>query len=451
VNASASMGATQSTPPSLSDGPIELPLDVAETCDSSIGKYYDEGDGADAGFATAAAAAAASHHPDAAMLPPPPALVMEYRLDGRVLGTGAFGTVRLAASIRTGHQVAVKIVKRRKLDERAELLLQREVSHHEKLRHQNIVRLHAWVRTPRQYYLVMEYCKLGDCLDYLNKAGELSDAEVRGLFHQLLEGLAFCHSLGCYHRDLKLENLLLCPAEHAVELATASHAALPQLKIADFGLSAIVPVADMCGTLCGSPLYAAPELLGRYHGQYDPSRSDMWSCGVILYALLTSAMPFDSDDIRDLIAQIQSGVPRSAVPMSRGADAKKLVCSLLSVDPAGRPAAADLLTGSEWLMQQPLVNRQSSDSTANMSVSALAANCDEAQPARRGVTESSEFFKQMLRRQREQEANALRIQPGLMDAHEVLEVPEVAREPGRLLTKQELEEIKAEIVQTTTT
>ena len=86
----------------------------------------------------------------------------DYRLEKQVLGEGAFGKVRLATSARTGHRVAVKVIKVKKLNERAELLLQREVKHHEKLRHANIVRLHTFIMTPSKFYLVMEYCE-GAC------------------------------------------------------------------------------------------------------------------------------------------------------------------------------------------------------------------------------------------------------------------------------------------------
>lgn len=119
----------------------------------------------------------------------------EYRLTKQSLGEGAFAKVRLATSESTGHQVAVKIMKRKKLDERAELLLQREVRHHEKLRHVNIVRLHTWIKGPTKYYLVMEYCSRGDLLQFVNRSGWLPDTLARRLFSNLMEGIAFCHRL----------------------------------------------------------------------------------------------------------------------------------------------------------------------------------------------------------------------------------------------------------------
>ena len=456
------MGATLSSTDSRDNPDLSL-LDLPHELVDPAPPHGDSADGIEAGFASAAASTAASQVPDETMLPPPPAPVMEYRLGGRVLGEGAFGKVRLATSIRTGHQVAVKIIKRKQMDERAELLLKREVDNHEKLRHTNIVRLHTWVRTPSKYYLVMEYCSLGDCLDYVNKAAPLTDVDARGLFKQLIEGLAFCHSLGCYHRDLKLENLMLCPAD-----PVGTHtAAVPTLKIADFGLSALVPVADLCGTMCGSPMYAAPELFGGGSaGEYDASRSDMWSCGVILYAFLCGNMPFDADDVRTLIGQIRSGVPCSAVPAWRGQSARGLVHALLSLVPEDRPAAAAVL-GDEWLRLPPPICASTS---VPLDVGGGAAEigewdgggCDDLS-SRRGVTESADFFKAMLRREREaQERTAAPRPPPVAElaeaegmeisrqaslaAPEVVAEPAPSREPGMHLTRSELAQIRAEMV-----
>jgi len=258
------------------------------------------------------------------------ALLHEYQMTSTTLGEGGFGKVRLATSSRTGHQAAVKIVRRNKLNERAELLLKREVAYHEKLRHPNIVRLFTWIKTPSRYYLVMEYCDRGDLLQHINANDLLPTAEVRSLFSQLLHGLRFCHSLGVFHRDLKLENLMLCtpaavppPTASDAEVAEAAegeaadrtssasidmHAAprpaagVALLKIADFGLSTLRPHTNHSATHCGSPLYAAPELMGAApaleSGGYDASKSDMWSCGVILYGMLASRLPFDADDMQ---------------------------------------------------------------------------------------------------------------------------------------------------------
>jgi serine/threonine protein kinase len=295
------------------------------------------------------------------------ALLHEYRMSSTTLGEGGFGKVRLATSSRTGHQVAVKIVRRKKLVERSELLLQREVEYHEKLRHPNIVRLFTWIKTPSRYYLVMEYCDRGDLLAYINSNPLLPMNEVKSLFSQLMHGVRFCHALGFFHRDLKLENLMLCTpqVEEIVPECSASstraaideledenfHSAVAPapgvylLKIADFGLSTLRPDTNHSATHCGSPLYAAPELMGaglapRPDGNYDASKSDLWSCGVILYALLASRLPFDADNIQALISAVRTGTPTTPVPAQRGKDAALLVSQLLNIDPAARPCVA---------------------------------------------------------------------------------------------------------------
>ena len=134
----------------------------------------------------------------------------------------------------------------------------------------------------------MEYCPRGDLLQFVNTSGWLADDLARSLFRGLMEGINFCHKLGICHRDLKLENIMLIGEEPEP----------PSVKIADFGLSVLQDApqgrgrhASLSLTFCGSPLYAAPELMtdGAAPDGYDASRSDVWSCGVILYALLCSA------------------------------------------------------------------------------------------------------------------------------------------------------------------
>ena len=193
----------------------------------------------------------------------------DYRLEKKVLGEGAFGKVQLATSVSTQHQVAVKLIKRNALNARAEELLRREAKNHRTIRHAHVVRLYTCVVTPAKYYLVMEYCSGGDALRFLNAQGPtpIADATCRSLFRQLLEGVAFCHGLGVYHRDLKLENLML-------ESAADGSDAPPTLKIADFGLSDLRPPPTsptelFSRTFCGSPLYAAPEVTPWYYVKTD--------------------------------------------------------------------------------------------------------------------------------------------------------------------------------------
>ena len=223
------------------------------------------------------------------------------------------------------------------------------------LRHANIVRLHTFIMTPNKYYLVMEYCEGGDLLHYINGSGLLSDELARTLFRGLLEGIRFCHVLGIHHRDLKLENLML----------TSRDEALMQLKIADFGLSDLQTLpSNLSSTFCGSPLYAAPELMtaGAAPDGYDASKSDVWSCGVILYALLASALPFDAEDICALVRLIQVGVPNLPVPPSRGPAAAELVEHCIGKTFTLRTSAQNFSAGA--LLSTTVAPSDSSDASS---------------------------------------------------------------------------------------
>jgi len=221
--------------------------------------------------------------------------IADYKIM-RTLGQGAYGKVKLASNVNNGHNVAVKVIDRSKVVDRPQgtQQLAREINTMKILRHQNVVRLYEVIHTPAKIFMVMEYASGGDLLAYLNANGRLSEARAAELFGGMLEGLHFCHKLGVCHRDLKLENLLL------VDEST--------VKIADFGMAALAPPASFCKTLCGSPDYAAPEILQEV-AHYDGEVSDAWSSGVILYALLCRRLPFQAHqgDIQALFRSIKTG------------------------------------------------------------------------------------------------------------------------------------------------
>eukprot|EP00327_Prymnesium_parvum_P008432 CAMPEP_0182810996 /NCGR_PEP_ID=MMETSP0006_2-20121128/8035_1 /TAXON_ID=97485 /ORGANISM="Prymnesium parvum, Strain Texoma1" /LENGTH=459 /DNA_ID=CAMNT_0024936925 /DNA_START=6 /DNA_END=1385 /DNA_ORIENTATION=- len=357
--------------------------------------------------------------------------ISDYRLQPTVLGEGGFGTVKLAKSQKTGHTVAVKIIKRKKLNERSETMLQREVKHHERLKHANIVRLFTWIKTPMRYFLVMECCDKGDMLHYLNKKRQLHSEEVRWFFKQLLDGLAFCHGIGMYHRDLKLENLLLVSR---TEPGSGPDWEELELKIADFGLSDLVGAGvgaeGLSSTYCGSPLYAAPELFSgdRTEG-YDASKSDMWSCGVVLYALLSSSLPFDADDMQAARADGVQGeggeaTPRGARQGGGGAGEIAAVCrsELTAVGKGSRRRAVDDAGAAP-----PRVGEDHAGATA-----AGGPQPDEQQLAEDSGGTAA-FFKDMLARENHSRASA----PSDDEAGG-------RRQPGSLLTKAELLAIRAE-------
>ncbi|CAK4076612.1 unnamed protein product [Aphanomyces euteiches] len=247
-----------------------------------------------------------------------PVQLGHYRL-GETLGTGSFGKVKLAEHEITGHKVAIKILNRNKIRslDMGEKV-RREISLLRKMQHPHIIRLYEVIDTPTDIFMVLEYVAGGELFDYIVSKGRLSPDEARHFFHQIVSGVEYCHFHRVVHRDLKPENLLL-DADNNV-------------KIADFGLSNMMKDGDFLRTSCGSPNYAAPEVISG--NLYAGPEVDVWSCGVILYALLCGALPFDDESIPNLFKKIRGGM--YSLPSHLSEDARDLIPRMLVVDPMKR-------------------------------------------------------------------------------------------------------------------
>mmetsp|Transcript_14842 Transcript_14842/g.22671 ORF Transcript_14842/g.22671 Transcript_14842/m.22671 type:complete len:654 (+) Transcript_14842:345-2306(+) len=238
---------------------------------------------------------------------------------GKNLGIGAFGKVKLATHAVTGHKVAVKILNKAKIKQLGmEEKVQREINILHLCTHPHIIRLYEVIDTPTDIFLVNEYVSGGELFDYIVSKGRLSADEARNFFHQIISGVEYCHFQKIVHRDLKPENLLLD--------------ANLNIKIADFGLSNLMRDGDFLRTSCGSPNYAAPEVISGH--LYAGPEVDVWSCGVILYALLCGSLPFDDESIPNLFKKIKSGM--YSLPTHLSQLAKNLIPRMLEVDPMKR-------------------------------------------------------------------------------------------------------------------
>ena len=187
------------------------------------------------------------------------------------LGQGTTGKVKLAIHTVTHQQVAIKIISKESFAQRPNLQskIQREIALMRLVDHPHLLKLVDVLESPRHLYIVLEYAQSGELFDYLVKNSSLEPDVALRFFRQIIYGLEYLHSMGICHRDLKPENILL--DEHL------------DVKIADFGFARFVK-SHIAETSCGSPHYAAPEVI---KGQpYDGRSADIWSCGVILYALL---------------------------------------------------------------------------------------------------------------------------------------------------------------------
>uniref|UniRef100_K3YZK6 Non-specific serine/threonine protein kinase n=1 Tax=Setaria italica TaxID=4555 RepID=K3YZK6_SETIT len=270
--------------------------------------------------------ASSCKRPRTAMKPLPPAHLAALR-----------GRVWEARHLRTGLRVAIKILCHAKM-RAAKLKPEREPRVMRLLslgRHPHVARFYEAIRPPaagdNQYtYIVMELAESGELHDHVAVRERLPEAEARRIFQQLAAAVAYCHRNRVAHRDLKMENVLL-DAEGSV-------------KIADFGFSKLWSPGKMQSRSLGSPEYAAPELLeGR---SYRGPEVDVWSCGVILYAMLCGRYPFDGADMSDLARNIRRGEFR--LPSWVSDDARDLISSMLIVRPEKRATLAEV-TAHRWL------------------------------------------------------------------------------------------------------
>uniref|UniRef100_A0AC11CCB3 Protein kinase AMP-activated catalytic subunit alpha 2 n=1 Tax=Ovis aries TaxID=9940 RepID=A0AC11CCB3_SHEEP len=252
---------------------------------------------------------------------------------GDTLGVGTFGKVKIGEHQLTGHKVAVKILNRQKIRSLDVVgKIKREIQNLKLFRHPHIIKLYQVISTPTDFFMVMEYVSGGELFDYICKHGRVEEMEARRLFQQILSAVDYCHRHMVVHRDLKPENVLLDAQMNA--------------KIADFGLSNMMSDGEFLRTSCGSPNYAAPEVIsGRL---YAGPEVDIWSCGVILYALLCGTLPFDDEHVPTLFKKIRGGV--FYIPEYLNRSVATLLMHMLQVDPLKRATIKDIRE-HEWFKQ----------------------------------------------------------------------------------------------------
>lgn len=250
----------------------------------------------------------------------------------KTIGEGSFGKVKLARHKVTGQEVAMKQINRRKLISRDMAgRVEREISYLQLLRHPHIIKLYSVINTKTDIFMVLEYVPM-ELFDYIVKHGRLGENKARKLFQQIICAVEYCHRHKIVHRDLKPENLLLDKNMN--------------VKIADFGLSNIMTDGNFLKTSCGSPNYAAPEVIG---GKlYAGPEVDVWSCGVILYVFLVGRLPFDDEFIPALFKKIQAG--NFHIPSQTPPGAVNLIKKCLQVHPVHRITIPEIRQ-DEWFLK----------------------------------------------------------------------------------------------------
>ncbi|GJN19049.1 hypothetical protein PR202_gb06282 [Eleusine coracana subsp. coracana] len=240
---------------------------------------------------------------------------------GRLLGQGNFAKVYYARNLTSGQGVAIKTIDKDKVTKIGLIVqIKREISIMRLVRHPNVLQLFEVMASKSKIYFVLEYAKGGELFNKISK-GKFTEDVARKYFHQLISAVDYCHSRGVYHRDLKLENLLLDENEN--------------LKVSDFGLSALADSKRQDGllhTTCGTPAYVAPEVLSRRG--YDGTKADIWSCGVILFVFVSGYLPFHDSNLIEMYRKISKAEYRC--PRFFSVELKDLLFRMLDPDPNTR-------------------------------------------------------------------------------------------------------------------
>jgi MAP/microtubule affinity-regulating kinase len=252
----------------------------------------------------------------------------------RTLGSGSSCVVVEVTHCNTHEHFACKVVSRIALTEAGEFgFFEQELRVHAFLNHPNIVQIHEVIFDPNLVFVILDLCSGGDLLSFIQSHQKAYPSTYRPLIIQLFSALDYLHSRGIAHRDIKPENILL----------TSSH----QLKLADFGCCEVTSFGNEPNA-SGTVFYAAPEIFLKTGGV--GVKSDIWSCGVLLYTMFSGHLPWkdgDTDEIVDQIVHLQFS---SAFAVPR--EAKPIFDKCTRLDPRERPTASELLQ-DEWLQKEP--------------------------------------------------------------------------------------------------
>ncbi|XP_012490200.1 serine/threonine-protein kinase ATG1a isoform X2 [Gossypium raimondii] len=250
-------------------------------------------------------------------------LVGDYILGPRI-GSGSFAVVWRSRHRQHGLEVAVKEIDKKLLSSKVSESLLKEISILSTINHPNIIQLFEAIETEDRIFLVLEYCDGGDLAAYIQRYGKVSEEVARHLMRQLAAGLQVLQEKHLIHRDLKPQNLLL------------TKGSTPQLKIGDFGFARSLTPENLADTLCGSPLYMAPEII--QNKKYD-AKADLWSVGAILFQLVTGKPPFDGNNqlqlFQNILRSTELQFPEGALEKLHP-DCVNLCRSLLRHDPVER-------------------------------------------------------------------------------------------------------------------
>jgi len=256
-----------------------------------------------------------------------------YRVGNR-LGAGSFAEVRRCEHKVTGQIRAVKIYRKEKVSTAELQVLMHESNILKHFDHPNIVRIYEMFEDDKRYYIVMEHCKGGELFYSISNGGNFTEVQAAHILHQLLSVVAYIHDLRIVHRDLKPENILL-------EDKGTSY----DVKVVDFGAAArLGPSGRLSGTI-GTSYYIAPEVIS---GSYN-EKCDEWSCGVIMYILLTGKPPFAGSDDKEILEKVRMGVYSMDIPEMQNVSKEAVALIRKLLCPAGARFTAKQALVHPWI------------------------------------------------------------------------------------------------------
>ena len=278
----------------------------------------------------------------------------DYELQ-EIIGEGAFALVRKAYHLPTGQFRALKKIDKRglHLQQYTEKRDLREMQILKELDHPHVLHCYEFFEDYNNFYISMEFCTGGELYDRILRFKRFTEEEASEIMSQLLSTVAYCHSKGIIHRDLKPENILV--EENSQNI---------NIKVADFGSSTILdPLGRLTGCF-GSPYYVAPEVL--LSSDYD-NKCDLWSCGIIMYIMLTGKPPYRGNNPAQILHQVKTNPFQIQDSHPVSPQAKDLLRQLLKLSPSERISAEEALE-SPWVQKQKTGAADLSDTLVSLLV-----------------------------------------------------------------------------------
>jgi len=281
----------------------------------------------------------------------------------KILGRGSFGTVYLVKQKELSRYFAMKVIKKSSAkNKEEEESLMNEIEILRKLDHPNILKITDFYPLKTEYNIITEYCQEGELFDEIKAHAPFNEVLAAWYMRQILSAVSYCHSMNILHRDLKPENILIVKRQK-----NGFH----PIKIIDFGTAKVFQKEKNEHLLIGSAYYIAPEVLSRNYTEL----CDLWSCGVIMYILLTGRPPFNGINEEEIMKKIKEGVydltkyPWGVI----SDDAKDLIKGLLQVNPKKRYNAKEALA-HKWFQSEKVKANQSAYNIKNRQLNKLVDN-----------------------------------------------------------------------------